>query len=220
MAACQTANERQGIPQRGGKSYTQVQDRVIAWREAFGLTHGVETEVLRDDGQVVQVRAVIRCSDGYVVGSGLAEEVRGSSHVNKTSALENCETSALGRALASMGLHGGEFASANEMDKVKRTPEQPAQEPAAEGHSSSHSNTPASKPEPVVVENIEDTMGIRQPDDPWVAQQITGFARHKHLGEHNDWLSVNDDKMQTLTDADYKQIGNAWSARKRSLLNE
>mgnify|MGYP003124290049 CR=1 FL=1 len=220
MAACQTANERQGIKQRGGKSYTQVQDRVIAWREAFGLTHGVETEVLRDDGQVVQVRAVIRCSDGYVVGSGLAEEVRGSSHVNKTSALENCETSALGRALASMGLHGGEFASANEMDKVKRTPEQPAQEPAAEGHSTSHSNTPAPQPEPVVVENIEDTMGIRVPDDPWVAQQIVGFVHHRHLGEHNDWKDVNADTLQSLTAADYEQIGKAWQARKKSLLNE
>jgi hypothetical protein len=88
----------------------------------------------------------------------------------------------------------------------------------------SHSNTLAPKPEPkpegAVVENIEDTMGIRVPDDPWVAQQITGFARHKHLGEHNDWLSVNDGKMQTLTDADYTQVGNAWSARKQSLLNE
>lgn len=36
--------------------------------------------------------------------------------VNKTSALENCETSAIGRALASLGLHGGEFASSFEVD--------------------------------------------------------------------------------------------------------
>ena len=212
---------------RGNKKYTQVKDRVTAWRNAFGLDHGMETEVLKDDGISVAVRCIITDKDKRVLSSGTAEEVRGrpenfrgKQHVNETAALENCETSAIGRALAALGLHGGEFASANEMDKVERMAEQQAQEPAAEGHSSSHSNTPAPQPGPVVVENIEDTMGIRQPDDPWVAQQITGFARHKHLGEHNDWLSVNDDKMQTLTDADYKQIGNAWSARKRSLLNE
>jgi len=40
--------------------------------------------------------------------------------VNTTSALENAETSAIGRALASLGLAGGEYASANEMDAVQR----------------------------------------------------------------------------------------------------
>ena len=40
--------------------------------------------------------------------------------VNKTSAIENCETSAIGRALASLGLHGGSYASANEIAAVQR----------------------------------------------------------------------------------------------------
>lgn len=96
--------------------------------------------------------------------------------------------------------------------------------PDTKGHSTSHSNTPAPKPEPkpqpVVVENIEDTMGIRVPDDPWVAQQIVGFVHHRHLGEHNDWKDVNADTLQGLTAADYEQIGKAWQARKKSLLNE
>ena len=58
-----------------------------------------------------------------VVGSGMAEEIRGQGHVNTTSALENAETSAIGRALASMGLAGGEYASSNEMDAVPRKQE-------------------------------------------------------------------------------------------------
>jgi hypothetical protein len=53
----------------------------------------------------------------------MAEEIRGQGNVNKTSALENCETSAIGRALASLGLAGGEYASANEMDGVGRKEE-------------------------------------------------------------------------------------------------
>jgi hypothetical protein len=43
--------------------------------------------------------------------------------VNTTSALENAETSAIGRCLASLGLSGGEYASANEMDAVARKKE-------------------------------------------------------------------------------------------------
>ena len=54
-----------------------------------------------------------------VVASGHAEELRGSSNVNHTSAIENCETSAWGRALANLGLHGGKMASAEEIDTAK-----------------------------------------------------------------------------------------------------
>ncbi len=52
---------------------------------------------------------------GRTLSTGLAEEVRGSTNINKTSALENCETSAIGRALAFFGLGGTEIASADEV---------------------------------------------------------------------------------------------------------
>ena len=45
--------------------------------------------------------------------------------VNKTSALENCETSAIGRALANLGIHGGEFASAFEFDNAVNNKSEP-----------------------------------------------------------------------------------------------
>jgi hypothetical protein len=61
--------------------------------------------------------------DGTIVGSGMAEEIRGQGNVNKTSALENCETSAIGRALASLGLAGGEYASVDEIDAAHRKEE-------------------------------------------------------------------------------------------------
>lgn len=50
--------------------------------------------------------------------TGLAEETVGSSPVNKTSAIENCETSSLGRALRNGGI--GKNASREEMQKVER----------------------------------------------------------------------------------------------------
>jgi hypothetical protein len=50
-----------------------------------------------------------------VIATGYAEEERGSSNINTTSALENAETSAVGRALAFLGLAGTEIASADEV---------------------------------------------------------------------------------------------------------
>jgi len=109
-----------GITQRGGKKYTQVVHRMEAFRRTFGLELGVDTEIAVDDGQRVVVKARITDVEGKTIGSGYAEEIRGQGHVNQTSALENAETSAIGRALASIGLAGGEYASANEMDGVQR----------------------------------------------------------------------------------------------------
>jgi hypothetical protein len=113
-------NTTHGVTQRGGKKYTQVVHRMEAFRKVFGLSMGVDTEILVDDGQRVVVKAVIINENGVTVGSGTAEEIRGQGNVNKTSAVENAETSAIGRALSSIGLAGGEYASANEMEAVGR----------------------------------------------------------------------------------------------------
>ena len=116
------ANQTKGI-NFSGKKYTVVSNRVEIFRKAFGTDLGIKTEIILNDGKFVLVKATIEDKDGHVIGSGLAEEVRGSSNVNTTSAVENCETSAIGRALASLGLHGGTYASLNEMDGVERKKE-------------------------------------------------------------------------------------------------
>jgi|TARA_R100000084_G_scaffold39053_1_gene15790 hypothetical protein len=123
MALVSELNASHGVTQRGGKKYTQVVHRMEAFRQMHGTEYGVDTHILVDDGQRVVVKAKITNMDGVVIGAGMAEEIRGQGNVNKTSALENCETSAIGRALASLGLAGGEYASANEMDGVGRKEE-------------------------------------------------------------------------------------------------
>ena len=58
-----------------------------------------------------------------LVATGWAEEIRGQGNVNRTSHLENCETGAVGRALANMGYSGSDPSkrpSREEMDKVQR----------------------------------------------------------------------------------------------------
>ncbi len=136
MALVAELNTSHGVTQKGGKKYTQVVHRMEAFRQVHGTDFGVDTHILVDDGQRVVVKAKITNMDGAVIGSGMAEEIRGQGNVNKTSALENCETSAIGRALASLGLAGGEYASANEMDGVGRKEQAiaslpPAKEPPA-----------------------------------------------------------------------------------------
>ena len=64
----------------------------------------------------------------YLKATGLAFEVDGTGMANKTSALENAETSAIGRALANAGYSGNKRSSREEMAKVAReqTPKAPA----------------------------------------------------------------------------------------------
>jgi hypothetical protein len=130
MTEVNDLNRSHGIVQRGGKKYTEVFVRVEAFRKHIGMTHGINTEIAVDDGTRVVVKATVIDDKGMIIGSGFAEEIRGSSNVNKTSALENCETSAIGRALASLGLHGGAYASVNELDGANRKAEALAQAPA------------------------------------------------------------------------------------------
>ena len=100
-----------------GKIYLTVAYRVNEFRkecEHWGIT----TEIVEANDSIVIMKATILNPDGFIVGTGYAEEKRGSSMINKTSALENCETSAIGRALAACGYGGTEYASANEVQNA------------------------------------------------------------------------------------------------------
>jgi len=111
------------------KFYKTVALRVSEFRETCPAKDGwaILTEILERDDKCVVVRAWIE-KDGITLATGLAEEMRASSQINRTSALENCETSAIGRALAAFGLGGSEYASANEVANAIHQQRQPKQQ--------------------------------------------------------------------------------------------
>jgi len=188
MSLVADLHKTHGIVQRGGKKYTQVVHRMEAFRTVFGLECGVETEILVDDGQRVVVRAIIRTVDGSIVGSGMAEEIRGQGNVNKTSALENCETSAVGRALASIGLSGGEYASANEMEAVTRK--------QSELEHQNQAAIPASDPStPAVPPQAESP-----PDPTPEPQENPKTTQDRKDEEYYKQISRNLSEMKTLED--------------------
>ena len=106
--------------------YAEVAERLpLFWKDC--PRGRIITEIIVDDGTRIVMKAslFITYEDYHPTTTGFAEEVRGSSMVNKTSAIENCETSAIGRALANYQYQGAKKrASLEEIVKVYRQGEQ------------------------------------------------------------------------------------------------
>jgi len=108
-----------------GKEYHTVAERVNKFLDEMDGYGYIITELISaDENRVVMkaevgIGADVKTANGLdlktIKATGYAEEVRGSTNINKTSALENCETSAVGRALAFAGYAGTEIASAEEV---------------------------------------------------------------------------------------------------------
>ena len=100
--------------------YATVESRVRAFcsehQNGQILTEMVKCE--DDTGEVIfKAHAVV---DGVIGGTGHASEIKGSTNINKTSHVEVCETSAVGRALAMMGyMSKGQIASYEEIENAK-----------------------------------------------------------------------------------------------------
>jgi hypothetical protein len=113
------------MPNFDPQDYVQVNERLEKFRADHPLW-ALESQLLHHDDKTFIVRAVVTNEEGRIIATGLAEEIRGQGMVNKTSPLENCETSAWGRALANLGYEvRRSIASREEMEKAQRTPAVP-----------------------------------------------------------------------------------------------
>ena len=86
-----------------GKQYVEVNERLRYFRENF-KDWSLESEVVEKTNTSITIKAIIKDAEGRTRATGLAEEVKGSTFINKTSYVENCETSAWGRALRNLGI--------------------------------------------------------------------------------------------------------------------
>ena len=115
-----------------GKQYVEVNERIKFFRQEEQYKNwGIHTEFPMLTDAECLCRASIVDSDGHTVSVGHAHEVKTASNINKTSYVENCETSAVGRALAMLGIGiDVSIASANEVqDAIAQqdsTPSKPA----------------------------------------------------------------------------------------------
>lgn len=123
-----------------GKEYADVAQRVSAFRKVYPQGT-IRTEMVSVEGQpgraVAVFRAVVSVGEN-VLGTGTAYEIENAGNINRTSFIENCETSAVGRALGFAGFGiAGSIASADEVARVT------GPESAQEGRVASEAHTTA-----------------------------------------------------------------------------
>jgi deoxycytidylate deaminase len=111
------AKKDSGIVDIHGKQYQTVAYRVQQFRDKYPIETGwsITANIVDIDDVVVVMQATITDPEKRVVATGYAEEKRNASQINRTSAVENAETSAIGRALAAAGWGGTEYATADEV---------------------------------------------------------------------------------------------------------
>lgn len=98
-----------------GKNYAMVNSRIDAFRKICP-NGSISTDIIALENGVVTMKATVCDEDGKVLGTGFAQEKETSSYINKTSFIENCETSAVGRALGMCGIGVADsIASAEEL---------------------------------------------------------------------------------------------------------
>jgi hypothetical protein len=106
-----------------GKEYEVVASRVQRFRSE-NPTWSIRIDIVSADDKSCILKACIYDDKEILRATGLAHERVESSVINKTSHIENCETSAIGRALACLGYIGGEYASADELVNALEKQEQ------------------------------------------------------------------------------------------------
>jgi hypothetical protein len=110
-----------------GKKYTTVAERIVDLHENTSGDYSIETEVVTLTSETAVIKATLTIGANRYTGH--AFENAASSQINKTSHLENCETSAIGRALAAAGYGGTEYASANEVQQAIHQQSAPSVDP-------------------------------------------------------------------------------------------
>lgn len=165
-----------------GKDYVQVTERIKAFRQICP-SGSIATEIVKLTDDMVVMRATVADEDGKVLGTGMAFEMRDSSYINKTSFVENCETSAVGRALGMVAIGvDASMASAEELVNALRGQEQ----------IKAHEAEKASR-----------AQGLKA----WIAEHgisMEGFGTWRNLAVENS--VIPDKRINDLSDSEYAAL--------------
>lgn len=214
-----------------GKNYAMVPERVNAFRKLYPEGF-INTEIVSHDGTTVLMQA----KAGYyvdgvpvILGTGFAQEVKGRGMVNGTSYIENCETSAVGRALGMIGLgiNGGGICSAEELVNAitaqnqmqRQTAPQPVPQPAPQpvGAVEVSSRLPQKQEEPKTVTPVQRFLlqamkGLREARNISVAQNNKLFKEQREelikakLAPDKPLEEYTMEEAESLIDAMYKNF--------------
>src|SRR5690606_31178318 len=106
------------------KEYVDVDERIRAFYERYP-EGSIQTEMVRLEGDLVVFKAMVyRDREDRIPTTGWAYEREGVGYVNKTSFIENCETSAIGRALANLNFPTSRSVRDRVAARAPATPEQ------------------------------------------------------------------------------------------------
>jgi hypothetical protein len=202
-----------------GKLYAEVHTRVQAFREAFGSRGRIISKVHQADEKRVLTETTISVFlDGHmggwqVIGNDFAEEYRSSSPVNKTSAVENCLTSSIGRALASCGLSGGNYASFDEVNHAIN--DKASVEDVVEEAPEEEVTTEAENGEAIVEQGAEDLRLILEAAIE-IQDTATGLASWRQ--EKDNILSLQ--TLRGLSQEKFTRVGQCYENHKTKLEEE
>lgn len=164
-----------------GKKYTTVAERIVDLHENTSGDYSIETDIVQFDAEVAVIKATL------IIGSnrftGHAFEKSAASQINKTSHLENCETSAIGRALAAAGYGGTEYASANEVQQAihqQATSKPPADDKQKLANFIGAIAEEIAGKDPAILTNLLSFYTVTAPEDIPGAKRATFFNDLKH----------------------------------------
>lgn len=126
-----------------GKQYAEVKERIRVFRMLFP-NGTISTELISLEDGICIFKATAMNEDGQILATGHAYEKQGSSPINATSFIENCESSAVGRCLGLLGC--GIDTSIASYEEVSNAIEQQNQKSTARAARTNSAN-PAEKPE-------------------------------------------------------------------------
>lgn len=141
MTSRKEVNDRLTRTNIKGREYIDVAQRVQGFWELYPEGR-ISTEMTADDGKRCVFRAEVYPTKDtpWPISTGHAYEVNNGHGVNATSYIENCETSAVGRALGMLGI--GSTDSIASADEVSAAMAQQAQKPAAKASAAKKKPSP------------------------------------------------------------------------------